>query len=237
VNPPLTAPAPPTPHPGWSAGRVVSVVVGSIMALASLGLLGGGFAGLVADRTMRDGGYLMAHVGDLRSNGFAAVADDFEIGGTWAGDPWPARLLGDVRVSVTGNDSATPVFAGIARSTDVEQYLGDVARSVQTGTAGGRRDVAGVAPASPPTALGIWVAQASGTGTQDVVWKPAPGRWALVVMNADGSAVVDAHVHAGATVPALTWVAATVMVGGLVLLVVATLLIVLPVRAATRHGS
>ena len=38
----------------------------------------------------------------------------------------------------------------------------------------------------------------------------------------------------GATVPALPWVGAALLVGGLVLLVVGTLLVVVPVRAATR---
>jgi hypothetical protein len=233
-------------RPGWSAGRVVSVVLGSVLALASLGLLGGGFAGLVADRAMRHDGFLTAHVGDLRSNGFAAVADDLEIGtwdggtwdgGSWASDAWPARLLGDVRVSVTANDPSRPVFVGIASSRDAARYLSDVARSVGAGTAQGQREVTGGAPATAPTDLGIWVAQASGTGTEDVTWTPARGRWALVVMNADGSAAVDAHVHVGATVPALPWVGAALLVGGLLLLVVGTLLVVVPVRAATRHSG
>ena len=60
------------PRGGWTAGRVVSVVVGAILALSSLGLLTAGFAGVVADRTMRDGGYLMTHVGDVSSRGYAA---------------------------------------------------------------------------------------------------------------------------------------------------------------------
>lgn len=44
------------------------------------------------------------------------------------------------------------------------------------------------------------------------------GDWTLVVLNADGSRGVVARVEAGATVPALGWVAAVVLGTGLLLL-------------------
>ncbi len=235
--PPAAAVNPPPPaHPGgWSGGRVVSVVVGSVLALASLGLLTGGFAGLVADRTMRDGDFLMTHVGDLRSDGYAAVVDDVLIEGSSAGGRfWPARLLGDVRVSVTSADATSPVFVGIAPAAQVTRYLAGVEQTVRSGPNGDLRDLAGTAPAVPPEQAGIWVAQVSGTGTQDLTWTPARGRWSMVVMNADGTAVVDTQVDVGATLPALPWVGASLMIAGLVLLVAGTLLVVVPVRAAAH---
>lgn len=195
----------------------MSVVVGVLLALASLGLLTAGFAGVVADRTMRDGGgYLMTHVGPVTSSGYAVVTDDVLMEGSSAGGRfWPARLLGDLRVTATQSDPATAVFVGVAPAAQVDDYL------------------AGAAPRVPPGDLDIWVAQASGTGQQQLTWTPARGSWALVVMNSDASRGVDADLDAGATLPALPWVGGALMLLGLVLLVTGTLLVVLPVRAAS----
>jgi hypothetical protein len=233
VTPP---PPPPTSHPsnGWTAGRVVSVVVGAVLALASLGLLTAGFAGVVADRTMRDGGYLMTHVGTVTSGGYAVVTDDVVIEGSSAGGRfWPARMLGDLRVTATSRDATTPVFVGIAPSAQVDQYLAGVQRSIQTTPGGRHTNLTGAAPTVPPGTLDIWVAQATGTGEQQLTWTPARGSWALVVMNADASRGVDAELDAGATLPSLPWIGAVLMLAGVALLVGGTLLVVLPVRAAS----
>ncbi len=236
--PPASAVNPPPPQRrepnGWTAGRVVSVVVGAILALASLGLLTAGFAGVVADRTMRDGGYLMTHVGTVTSGGYAVVTDDVVIEGSSAGGRfWPARLLGDLRVAATSQNAATPVFVGIAPTAQVDRYLAGVQRSLQSAPGGRHSDLSGVAPTVPPSDVDIWVAQASGSGEQQLTWTPARGSWALVVMNADASRGVDAQLDAGATLPSLPWIGAALMLVGVALLVGGTLLVVLPVRAAS----
>ncbi|MGN6302755.1 MAG: DUF4389 domain-containing protein [Angustibacter sp.] len=233
--PPALAVNPPPPAPSrWTAGRVVSVVAGTVLALASLGLLTAGFAGVVADRTMRDDGYLMTHVGTVTSSGYAVVTDDVVIEGSSAGGRfWPARLLGDLRVTATNHDATRPVFVGIAPAAQVDRYLAGVQRSVQSSPGARHSNLTGVAPSLPPTDLDIWVAQANGTGQQQLTWTPARGSWALVVMNADAGRGVDTELDAGATLPALPWVGGTLMLVGLVLLVTGTLLVVLPVRAAS----
>jgi hypothetical protein len=76
----------------------------------------------------------------------------------------------------------------------------------------------------------FWSAQASGPGTQQLVWTPADGNWMLVVMNADGSANVSVRAAVGATVPALTGLAWGVLAGGVVLVAIATVLLVVALR-------
>src|SRR5262245_40440239 len=45
----------------WTAGRIVAIIAGSILALISLGLMAGGVFGIVVDQTQRDsGGFLMS---------------------------------------------------------------------------------------------------------------------------------------------------------------------------------
>ncbi len=81
-------------------------------------------------------------------------------------------------------------------------------------------DHSGGAPVSPPADLDIWVAQSSGTGSQVVDWSVEPGRWAVVVMNEDGTAGIDVDADVGLTVPWLREIAATlIVVGGLGILI------------------
>ena len=63
---------------------------------------------------------------------------------------------------------------------------------------------AGGAPATLPGQESFWVAQASGTGQQELLWVPAAGDWTAVVMNADGSRPVVAYLSFGATAPGLS---------------------------------
>jgi hypothetical protein len=47
---------------------------------------------------------------------------------------------------------------------------------------------------------GIWEASNQGSGRQSIDWEIEDGDWSVVVMNADGSAGVDAGVSAGASI-------------------------------------
>lgn len=94
-------------------------------------------------------------------------------------------------------------------------------------------DRPGGPPASPPAELDIWVTQSSGPGMRTVEWMPADGNWTLVVMQADGSAGIDAQFRAGVTAPGLPWLAAGVVGLGLVLLITGGLMIALAARRAT----
>ena len=64
----------------------------------------------------------------------------------------------------------------------------------------------GGAPSGPPADQDFWIAQASGSGTQEVVWEPASGDWMFVVMNADGSSQVQVEARIGAEFPSIGWI-------------------------------
>jgi hypothetical protein len=212
---------------------VVALVLGVLILIPGLGLLAGGGVLLWADQSQRDGdGYLLAPTTSLSTDGYALVSERLQLS---AGADWVpvSQALGDARVRASG--SGRDLFVGIAPTDQAAAYLQDVQRTVvdELGTdaaAAGQVDLPGNAPAGPPGDQGFWTAQASGTGPQRVDWKPAEGDWTIVVMNADGSAGVDADVRAGATIPALTGLAWGVLIGGVLLTLVAVLLIVLAVR-------
>jgi hypothetical protein len=250
-------PTTPPSKGGWTGGRVVSVVFGAVLVLTSLGLLTGGIGTFVVNGTLRDGGYVTSLERDVSSTGYAVVVDDVVLEAPGPDSVLPARLIGDVRVRVDGA-AATPVFVGIARSSDVNAYLGDVQRDVVRHMAGQHRGwmmdddwtdgwardhmddwgpmftQPGTSPSGPPAAQGFWAEQASGPGEQSIVWTPREGSWALVVMNADGSQAVGASVDVGATVPWLPWLGGGLVALGVVVAVAGALLILIPTQRASR---
>lgn len=67
-----------------------------------------------------------------------------------------------------------------------------------SGTPGETDSPAGERAPAKPAGEDFWAASASGLGTQEITWDLQPGRWSLVVMNADASRPVWADVQAGA---------------------------------------
>ena len=222
----------------WTPGRIVSLVLGCLFALASVGLLVAGGALLFADRTMRTDGFVTSDTGPLTSAGYAVVSDpiDLHVG---SGPDWAVleSTLGDVRIRATSDaQSGGPVFLGIAPAAEVARYLQGVPHATvsELGDDTTSTEHPGSAQPDPPTAQKFWAAQASGPGTQSLTWSPSSGRWNLVAMNADGSRGVAMQGDAGAEVPALTWVATALIVLGALLLALGVILIVIPVRRASR---
>jgi hypothetical protein len=228
--------AAPGPPSGWSAGRIVSVVVGAVLVLMSLGALAGGGAVLWADQTQRQDGYLTAGTGNISTSGYAVTSDSVELHGGSA-DWVVTSVLGRVRIQVTPANPAKPVFVGVAPADAATSYLAGARYATLTGFASGQgvyvlHDGNAVPPS--PGRAGIWAAQVSGTGTQTLVWPARNGNWMVVVMNADASPGISFSAVAGATVPALTGIAIGLLAGGVILLILGVTLVLVPVLRAGR---
>jgi hypothetical protein len=245
LDPPATATPPPPPLPpgtrpsGWTAGKVVSLVVGALMAFVSVGTGAAGLGLLAADQGARDSdGFLMSPSRSLTTSTYAIASTPMEIRVDDAAPILPETLLGDAKLTVTAeNDKA--VFVGIGRTDEVRDYLAGVEHATLVDLADGDpeyRVTRGAAPSQQPEDLGFWAAQSSGSGRQQVVWPVEDGDWTTVVMNSDASADVAVATTAGAEVPALTWLVGFLLTVAVVTLVAAILLIALPVRAAGRVG-
>jgi hypothetical protein len=223
---------PPPPAPRWGPGRVIALVLGILVLLPALGLTLAGGLLLWADGPARnDDGYLYSSSAGFSTDGYAITSASVDL--TTGADWLPvSAALGTARIQVTSADGSD-VFLGIARVADTTEYIGGVERTIVTdlGTdaAPAIRTGAG-APSTPPGEQDFWVAQADGSGTQTLTWKPAAGDWTLIVMNSDGSAGVSVDARLGATVPALGGLAWGVLAAGLFLLLVAVLVILLALR-------
>lgn len=211
-------------------GRIIGLVLASILTLVSLGVLAVGGTGIVLDRTQRDpSGYLMTSTQPYSSATYALVSAGYR-GGT--ANDWfvPGDVLGKVRVQVS---SSRPVFVGIAREAAVNQYLVGVAHAQGdslTMHSADFRAYPGGSPRTPPARQHFWSASATGSGTQTLTWTPQRGNWRIVLMNADGSANVRSDVSIGARVPHLLAIGIAAAAVGLVLLVLSSGALYLAVR-------
>jgi len=220
-------PAPRRPADGWTAGRVISVALGSLLALISLGLLGGGGTLMWADQALRQDGYVTTGTVTYSTTGYALASEPVNLGWSWL-------LTGDVRLRVTATGGGSPVFVAVGPASRVSAYLSGTAYTTVTGTgAGSLVSHGGTARPAPPRTAGIWVAQVAGTGTQTLRWTAESGHWMAVVMNPGGSAGLTVRADAGVAAPWLFQLAAELIVGGILAAALAAALIVVPVRLAS----
>ena len=238
--PPEVGGSGPSPAPeratGWTAGRIISVTLGGLLGLVSIGMLVGGGAATWLDHTQRDSaGYLVSNSRVFATTTHAITSDRIDLGTSDV--VTPASILGTVRIRATAG-ATTPVFVGIGSTASVERYLAGVSHEVVANWSVGNttyRQLPGGPPSAPPTRASIWTRSATGVGTQTLTWKPTQGAWTVVVMNPNGSAGLSVTADAGATVPALSWIEAGLFVVGGLLLVGAVLLIAVPVSRASRR--
>jgi hypothetical protein len=243
TSPPPAAPlpaAPYTPPPdgprGWTAGRIVAVSVGSLLVLMGLAFAGAGGTLALADATERDDGFVMTPTTSLVSDTHAIRSEDAEIDTDGTASWVPSAWLGQVRVHARA-DTEAPLFVGVAATSDVDRYLGDVSYDTLRDLRDGRAVLVttdGGAPATAPSDQTFWVAQATGTDAT-VTWDLEDGDWTIVMMRADGTAGVAADVSTGAELPILDAVVAVLFVLAGLFLLAGALLIAIPVRSATRR--
>jgi Domain of unknown function (DUF4389) len=242
----MTAESQSTPPPpaqqgrSWGAGRILLVVLGSIVALLGAGLLVAGGALLWADRTQRgDDGFLTTPTERFERDSYAIVSDNIDLFEAETGSDWILSdgVLGNVRLrSENVEDSET--FVGIGPTSDVESYLGGVEHDEVTDLdfdpfSATYRRIGGGEPAGPPTEQTFWAASAAGPGEQTATWEPESGDWSIVVMNADGSRGVAVELSAGAEANFLLWLAVGLMIAGGLLLAGGVAMIVFGARGTT----
>ena len=214
--------------------RIALIVTGAIASLIASALVAGGALALWGDSQKGSDGYLSTDTHRFESGGRALATDNIDVdldGADWAAD---TDDLGKVKVSAESRDGK-PVFVGIARTSDVEDYLAGVPYTgvedveVDPFEADYTRHGGHRHPVSPEHA-GIWQASSYGHGRQAFEWKVDDGDYSVVVMNADGSLGVDADVKAGADVPFLDELGWTAIGSGAFALVLGIGLIALAVR-------
>ena len=220
---------------------IALIITGSLASLFAVGLLAIGGLAFVGESEKDSDGYLSTDTHQFEAGTRALATENLDVdldGGDWVLD---TNDLGKVRLQVESRDDK-PVFVGIARTSDVENYLQGVSHSTLTDVdtspfqadydnhAGDRR------PAAPADSQ-IWVASEHGSGKQTLNWEIEDGDYSVVVMNADGSAGVDADVSTGANIPFLDEIGWTAVGSGGFVLLIGIALLVLGIRRPSNPSG
>ncbi len=156
-------------------GRIVALVIGCIAALIGIGLLLGTLALTWAYSTQRDDdGYFSTGTVRIETATAALQSEQIDLGSDDRPNRWPFGEgdLATVRLEATAREGEE-IFIGIADSTDVDAFVGDVAHDRVGDIDWGDDDVDyqrdGRQPRSlpPPTEQDFWVASAAGPGRAD----------------------------------------------------------------------
>ena len=221
---------------GWPAGRIATLVIGTLLVLVSLVLLGAGGTGVWADRTQRDAGYVTTGGREFSTSASALATEPTQLGSPGVGWLYSPGVLGKVRIRITPAGGGRALFVGIGRSSDVDRYLAGVDHTIVSDFFGNRTEsVGGGAPRSAPGTQHFWVASSSGPGERTLTWDPHGGSWTVVVMNADTRPGVGVRADLGARMPAVLWIAIGLLLGGAVFLAGGGLLIAGAIR--TRRAN
>lgn len=222
-----------------SAGKIILLIFGVIGLLVSIGLVLGGAGVLIADNVIKDNdGFYSTKTINIDKNSYAVVTGptDVDIDVGWnSGLFWDPGDLVTFRIEGSSKDSSNPIFVGIARESDIEDYLDDVEYDEIRRLHTNRIDIdyrnhSGDMAPGAPTAQTFWEESTYGTGTQTLEWELEEGSYALVIMNTDGSAGIDANMVFGAKVPLLLGVGIGILVAGIIGLSISILFIALAAR-------
>ncbi|GAB7006650.1 hypothetical protein JCM18899A_41230 [Nocardioides sp. AN3] len=220
----------PTGPRRWTSLRIVGLAAGSVLLAVALASGLGGGALLFAHQALRDDdGFLMTGGERFTTASYAITTQDIDLN---TGSLTHA-FIGDVKL--TARDASKPVFIGIAPTPQVRGYLAGVAHAVVIDIRNGTplyREIGGGPISSAPTQSLSWSAYASGSGTQTLRWNADDGHWTVLLMNADGSPNVSAVLSTGATLPALGWGAATLLVTAGLLAIVGLVLVLVSLPRA-----
>ena len=202
------------------------ILLGAATAMVGASLVLGGTALLGAQVVLRDAaGFYTSPTYRLATNSYAVVLDaDID---QWPTSPIRPAQFASIQVT-TQSTSNQAVFAGVARQSDIDDYLAGVAFDQIADVENGAvvtRTVAGGAVAAPPWEQSFWVASSAGTGRQSLRWPVEDGQWSLVVMNLDGTASVDVAASAGARIAYVTPAALTLLAVGVLCLIGAVVII------------
>jgi hypothetical protein len=211
----------------------------ALITASAVALLGGGAAAI-------GGGAVLAVFGtdNTISSGHHPVSTTTSALVTEQGDfgANSADILGHpaVKISVTG--SGKPVFIGVGPAGAVDRYLAGAA--VETVTDFELRPFEltttrheGTAKLASPLAQSFWVAKSVGSTSAATDWKVRDGSYRVVLMNADGSAGVDVEGRFGLDVPHLAAISATLLAGGLLVMVLGVALLVAGLRTRSQPLS
>lgn len=191
-------------------GKIVMLVIGSLLVLIGLGLAAGAAVVGTLNAGQGDDQYFSAPEEVYQVDSYALTAPEIDVSGGMRSQD----AFGTLQVEGESTTPGQELFIGVGPEADVERYLADVQHSeLREVTFRPFRPLyderQGTAVPAPPGDQDFWAASASGSGEQSLEWNLDEGSWTAVVMNADGSRPVSAELQIGVRsdlLGPLTWI-------------------------------
>jgi hypothetical protein len=182
--------------------RVAAFIAAGALALFSFGLFAAGGVLLWADGQKDEQGYVSSDTERFATSTRALTTENLDLDLDGLDAVVGHDSYGKVKLEV-GSEGGAPVFAGIARTRDVDAYLRGVDHAVVTDIdarpfRADYREQHGTAVPAAPADQRIWAESVQGAGEQTLTWDVRDGDWSVVVMNPDGTPGVHADISAGA---------------------------------------
>lgn len=155
--------------PKRSRGKRVSMLIaGGVASLMAVGLIGIGGVALYGDSQKDDQGYLSTDTERFAASTHALNTENLDLDFDGVEGLVDSTSLGNIRLDVAPQNDK-PVFVGIARTAELNSYLGDVAHTTLTDIdtspfEASYSDQAGHGKPGLPADQGIWAASTQGAG-------------------------------------------------------------------------
>ncbi|MET4591434.1 DUF4389 domain-containing protein [Arthrobacter sp. 754] len=222
------------------ARSITMLVLGILLSMLGVGLLFGGIGASWVNSRQNDGGYLTSPRERFAVDSSAIVSARAE---GMRDDAFPGPLpfdVGSIRIWAESANPGKDIFVGIGPRADVDRYLSgsnfSELREVRFRPFNVEyREVQGTAQPTVPAAQDFWVASSSGSGEREFDWSIAAGDWSVVVMNADASPGVAVDLKAGFRSELFGPIAAGLLAGGAILLVLGVPLLIFGAQGLGRH--
>ncbi len=229
-NSPAPADARPVPRPRGQAGPIILLIIGALLGSSGAGLIAGGTALFVATAQQQNDGYFTTQAETFAVDSYAITSPRLNMGADFNIPTVTGFDFATLRLQASAVQADQNIFLGIAPRAEVERYLANVNVSAlrEVTTTPFRvnyREVPGTRVPQAPESQTFWTESASGAGQQNIIWKPVPGDWSVVVMNADASAGVAVNISAGVRTDLLGPIAAGLLAGGGLLFVLGAVLV------------
>lgn len=201
----------------------VLLALGVLLSLAGLTIVVGGIVVTGTNQLRDSDGYFSSPEQNFTTSSYALTSAT--VGELSSLDDIPNVPFDVATIRLTAESADSPVFVGIASRADVDRYLDDVERAEVRDVTfrpfqAEYREIPGSRAPDVPGDQDIWVASASGPGTQEVEWELASGEWRIVVMNEDGSPGVSVDLRAAVRSDLIGPAAAALIGTGILLLLI-----------------
>ncbi|MET4059292.1 hypothetical protein ABIB35_000823 [Arthrobacter sp. UYP6] len=216
-------------------GKIIMLVVGSLLILIGLGLAAGAAAVGVLNARQGDNRFFSVPEETYAVDSYALTVPEIEVDqGVTSADE-----VATLRVQGVATDAGQELFLGIGPRSAVDRYLLDVQHSeLQRVNFSPFRayylEMEGSDSPAPPGEQDFWAVTSSGSGQQSLEWNLDQGDWTVVVMNADGSRPVAADLQMGVRSDFLQPVTWALLISSIVFLVAGIALVVIGASGLRR---